>query len=99
MIIDKKKKKKRIDEWLMKDYKESLEYYYARKLKKYKFNPKEVTVWYIDVENNYMQFVHNCIYYELKNDKIRKITDKDVWIKRKRYKGFKKDIKKADLSD
>lgn len=91
MIIDKIKRKRRIKEWLAKDYKESLEYHYAQKLKKYKFNPKEVTIWYIDVENNYIQFVSNSTYYELKDDKINKISDKDVWIKKKRYKGTKKD--------
>lgn len=93
MIIDKIKRKRRIKEWLARDYKESLEYHYARKLKKYKFDPKKVTIWYIDVENNYMQFVSNSTYYELKNDKVKKITDKDVWIKKKRYKGAKKDSK------
>lgn len=91
MIIDKIKRKKRIKEWLAKDFEESLEYYYAQKLKKYKFNPKEVTIWYIDVENNYIQFVSNRQYYELRDDKINKIDQKDVWIKKIRYKDTKKD--------
>ncbi len=43
MIINKLKRKKRIKEWLARDFEESLEYYYAQKLKKYKFNPLEVT--------------------------------------------------------
>ncbi|MCX4365761.1 MAG: hypothetical protein OSJ70_08340 [Bacilli bacterium] len=91
MIINKLKRKKRIKEWLARDFEESLEYYYAQKLKKYKFNPLEVTIWYIDVENNYMQFVSHSKYYELRDDKINEIEQKDVWIKKIRYKGKKKD--------
>ncbi len=90
MIINKIKRKKRIKEWLARDFEESLEYYYAQKLKKYKFNPLEVTIWYIDVENNYIQFVSHRQYYELRDNKINKLDQKDVWIKKIRYNGQKK---------
>ncbi len=38
-----------------------------------------------------MQFVSHSKYYELRDDKINEIEQKDVWIKKIRYKGKKKD--------
>lgn len=85
MIIDKIKRKKRIKEWRRRDYRTSLDYYYAQKLEKYKFDPMKVTIWYVDKNNDYMQFGTKGYYYELRDGKIKKISNQDVWIKRNRY--------------
>lgn len=94
MIIDRIKRKKRIEEWRHRDFRISLDYYYAQKLEKYNFDPMKVTVWYVDKKNNYMQFATKGYYYELRDGKIKKVSDQDIWIKRKRYDAKKNTTEK-----
>ncbi len=93
MIINRIRRKKRIEEWRRRDYRISLDYYYAQKLKKYKFDPMKVTVWYVDKEHDYIQFGSHGSYYELRDGKIKEITNQDVWIERNRYDKKSKDTK------
>lgn len=88
-------KQRRIEVWRRKDYRTSIEYYYAKILKKYNFDPMDLTIWYIDKENKYLQFGTNKKFYELRDGKINEIPDKDVWINKKRYDKKKKTSKKA----
>lgn len=76
---------KRTEAWRRKDYRTSIDYYYAKKLAKYNFDPMNLTIWYIDKENKYMQFGANEYYYELRDGKINKVSSDYIWIDRIRY--------------
>lgn len=86
---------KRIENWKKKDFRTSIEYYYAQELKKHNFDPMHLTIWYIDKENDYIQFAANQTFYELRDGSIKEITKDDVWIERNRYNKKRKSRKKA----
>lgn len=95
LLINKFLKDRRVENWKRRDYRTSIEYYYADILRKYNFDPMYLTIWYIDKENDYLQFGSNQIFYELRDGKINEINDDDVWIDKIRYDKKKKSSKKA----
>lgn len=75
-------KKRDIKWWNTLDYKSSIDYMLASLLLEYGFDPLEAIVWYYNKKKKTMIFQSNYQYYEIKNKKVKRIEEKEVWSKK-----------------
>lgn len=69
--------------WNKLKYKDSLDYYLASLLKKYKLDPLKAVVWFYNKNKNIMIFQYEYHYYLLEDNEIREIRESDVWHQKK----------------